>query len=254
MVNKSLKNKKIINSAGASGIGLATAKVCLSRGAYVYLCDIDNKSLNKLNKNPLINKRLFKYNCDASDESQVLDLFKKISKKTKKIDALINNVGVAGPTGSLEKLRSKDWEKTIQVDVNSHFYFTKKSIPLLKKSKNGSIINISSIAGLVGLSNCSAYNASKGGVRLLTKNIAVEYGEFNVRCNSIHPGFMATNMNDPKVVAERGRDINALTDAIPLKRMGTAEDIANCALFLASDESVYVTGSEYTVDAGLTAK
>ena len=78
MVNKSLKNKKIIISAGASGIGLATAKVCLSRGAYVYLCDIDNKSLNKLNKNPLINKRLFKYNCDASDESQVLDLFKKI--------------------------------------------------------------------------------------------------------------------------------------------------------------------------------
>ena len=102
----------------------------------------------------------------------------------------------------------------------------------MREQKNGSIINISSIAGLVGLSNCSAYNASKGGVRLLTKNIAVEYGEFNVRCNSIHPGFMATNMNDPKVVAERG-NINALTDAIPLKRMGTAEDIANCALFLA---------------------
>ena len=80
MVNQSLKNKKIIISAGASGIGLATAKVCLSRGAYVYLCDIDNKSLNKLNKNRHINKRLFKYNCDASDESQVFNLFKKISK------------------------------------------------------------------------------------------------------------------------------------------------------------------------------
>ena len=91
MVNQSLKNKKIIISAGASGIGLATAKVSISRGAYVYLCDINNISLNKLNKHPLINKRLFKYNCDASDESQVLDLFKKISKKTKKIDALINN-------------------------------------------------------------------------------------------------------------------------------------------------------------------
>ena len=132
MVNKSLKNKKIIISAGASGIGLATAKVCLSRGAYVYLCDIDNKSLNKLNKHPLINKRLFKYNCDASDESQVLDLFKKISKKTKKIDALINNVGIAGPTGSLEKLKSKDWENTLHVDVNSHFYFTKNLFLLLK--------------------------------------------------------------------------------------------------------------------------
>ena len=99
MVNQSLKNKKIIISAGASGIGLATAKVCLARGAYVYLCDIDTKSLNKLNKHPLKNKRLFSYACDASDENQVSDLFKKINKKTKKIDALINNVGIAGPTG-----------------------------------------------------------------------------------------------------------------------------------------------------------
>ena len=111
MINQSLKNKKIIISAGASGIGLATAKVCLSRGAYVYLCDIDNKSLNKLNKHPLINKKLFTFYCDAADETQVIDLFKKISKKTKKIDALINNVGIAGPTGSLEKLKSQDWKE-----------------------------------------------------------------------------------------------------------------------------------------------
>ena len=153
-----------------------------------------------------------------------------------------------------EEPSEEEWDKTINVNLKSVFLGCKTFLPDMREQKNGSIINISSIAGLVGLSNCSAYNASKGGVRLLTKNIAVEYGDFNVRCNSIHPGFMATNMNDPKVIAERGRDINALTDAIPLKRMGTAEDIANCALFLASDESVYVTGSEYTVDAGLTAK
>ena len=121
MVNQSLKNKKIIISAGASGIGLATVKICLSRGATVYLCDIDKKSLHKLNKYPLINKRLFAYLCDASNENQVSDFFEKVKKKTKKIDALINNVGIAGPTGSLEKLKSKDWERTIQVDVNSHF-------------------------------------------------------------------------------------------------------------------------------------
>ena len=140
-----IKNKKIIISAGASGIGLATAKICLARGAYVYLCDIDKKSLNRLNKNPLKNKRLFTYHCDASDEKQVSHFFQKVTKKTNKIDALINNVGIAGPTGSLEKLKSKDWENTLHVDVNSHFYFTKKSIPLLKKSKNGSIINLSLI-------------------------------------------------------------------------------------------------------------
>ena len=101
MVNQSLKNKKVIISAGASGIGLATTKICLARGAYVYLCDINNKSLNKLNKHPLKDKRLFSYFCDASDEKQVLDFFEEVKKKTKKIDALINNVGIAGPTGSL---------------------------------------------------------------------------------------------------------------------------------------------------------
>ena len=147
---KTLQNKKIIISAGASGIGLATTKICLSRGAYVYLCDIDNKSIKKLNKHPLKNKRLFIYQCDASNEEQVSLFFDKIKKKTKKIDALINNVGVAGPTGSLEKLKSKDWENTLHVDVNSHFYFTKKAIPLIKKTKNGSIINISSTAGILG--------------------------------------------------------------------------------------------------------
>ena len=135
MVNQSLKNKKIIISAGASGIGLATAKVCLSRGATVYLCDIDSKSINKLNKHPLKNKRLFAYLCDASNEYHVSDFFKEIIKKTKKIDALINNVGIAGPTGSLEKLKSKDWENTLHVDVNSHFYFTKKLFHYLKNLK-----------------------------------------------------------------------------------------------------------------------
>ena len=137
MSDQTLKNKKIIISAGASGIGLATAKICLYRGAFVYLCDLDIKSLNKLNKHPLINKKLFTYICDASNENQVSKFFDKVKKKTKKIDALINNVGIAGPTGSLEKLKSKDWENTLHVDVNSHFYFTKKAIPLLKKSKNG---------------------------------------------------------------------------------------------------------------------
>ena len=123
---KTLQNKKVIISAGASGIGLATTKVCLSRGAYVYLCDIDSKSIKKLNKHPLKNKRLFIYQCDASNEEQVSLFFDNIKKKTKRIDALINNVGIAGPTGSLEKLKSKDWENTLHVDVNSHFYFTKK--------------------------------------------------------------------------------------------------------------------------------
>ena len=132
-MSKILKNNKIIISAGASGIGWSTAKICLARGAYIYLCDNDEKSLRKLNKHPLKNKRLFAYSCDASNESQVSDFFKKIKNKTKKIDALINNVGVAGPTGTMDKLKTKDWEQTLKINVISHFIFSKLAIPMLKK-------------------------------------------------------------------------------------------------------------------------
>ena len=188
MVNQSLKNKKIIISAGASGIGLATAKVCLARGAYVYLCDIDSKSLNKLNKHPLKNKRLFAYLCDASNEYHVSDFFEKVKKKTKKIDALINNVGIAGPTGTIEKLNSDDWEKTLKINVISHFYFTKLAIPMLKKNKGGSIVNISSGAGIMGFPLRSPYAASKWAVIGVTKTLAMELGKYKIRVNAICPG------------------------------------------------------------------
>ena len=128
-----LKNKKIVISAGASGIGWATTKICLSKGAYIYLCDINEKNLNKIRKHPLNNKRLFTYELDASDEYEVGNFFSNIQKKTRKIDVLINNVGVAGPIGTIEKLSSEDWERIFKVNVISHFYFTKLAIPMLKK-------------------------------------------------------------------------------------------------------------------------
>ena len=194
------------------------------------------------------------FKSDFSNSKEITTLWDEFILWSKgHIDVLVNNASFV-KFMSLEKLSEEEWDKTIDVNLKSIFLGCKTFLPNMREQKNGSIINISSIAGLVGLANCSAYNASKGGVRLLTKNIAIEYGDFNVRCNSIHPGFMATNMNDPKVVEARGRDITALTDAIPLKRMGTAEDIANCALFLASDESVYVTGSEFVIDGGTVAK
>ena len=187
-MSKILKNKKIIISAGASGIGWSAAKLFLNRGATVYLCDIDKKLLNKTKKHPQNNKKLFSYECDASNENQVSAFFKKVSKKTKKIDALINNVGIAGPTGSLEKLKSKDWENTLHVDVNSHFYFTKSAIPLIKKSKNGSIVNISSTAGILGFPLRSPYAASKWAIIGITKTLAMELGKFNIRVNAVCPG------------------------------------------------------------------
>ena len=255
MVNQSLKNKKIIISAGASGIGLATAKVCLSRGAYVYLCDIDNKSLNKLNKHPLINKRLFKYNCDASDESQVLDLFKIINKKTKKIDALINNVGIAGPTGTLEKLKSKDWENTLKVNVISHFYFSKYSIPLLKKNKGGAIINLSSTAGIFGFPLRSPYCASKWAVVGITKTLAMELGKFKIRVNAICPGTIKGDRMG-RVIRDKSKFLNVSKkliekEFVSMTSMNTwvyEEDIGRICSFLISNDAPRISGQVIAVD------
>ena len=252
---KSLHNKKIIISAGASGIGLATAKVCLSRGAYVYLCDINDKSLKKLNKHPLKNKRLFVYQCDASNEEQVSLFFNKVKKKTKKIDALINNVGIAGPTGSLEKLKSKDWEKTLHVDINSHFYFTKKAIPLIKKSKNGSIINISSTAGIFGFPLRSPYAASKWAIIGVTKTLAMELGKFNIRVNAVCPGTIKGDRMK-RVIRDKAKFTKVSSKSIEkdfismssMKQWILEEDIGKMCSFLISDDSSKVSGQVISVD------
>ncbi|RPG06548.1 MAG: SDR family oxidoreductase [Pelagibacteraceae bacterium TMED267] len=252
---KSLHNKKIVISAGASGIGLATAKVCLSRGAYVYLCDINDKSLKKLNKHHLKNKRLFVYQCDASNEEQVSLFFNKVKKKTKKIDALINNVGIAGPTGSLEKLKSKDWEKTLHVDINSHFYFTKKAIPLIKKSKNGSIINISSTAGILGFPLRSPYAASKWAIIGVTKTLAMELGRFNIRVNAVCPGTIKGNRMK-RVIRDKAKFTKVSTKSVEkdfismssMKKWIMEEDIGKMCSFLISDDSSKVSGQVISVD------
>ena len=255
MLESSLKNKKIIISAGASGIGWATAKVCLSRGAIIYLCDINIKSLNKLNKHPLKNKRLFAYLCDASNEYQVSHFFKKVKKKTKKIDALINNVGIAGPTGTLDKLKSKEWEKTLHVDITSHFYFTKQSIPLLKKSKFGSIINISSTAGILGFPLRTPYAASKWAIIGVTKSLAMELGRFNIRVNAVCPGTIKGDRMK-RVIRDKAKFKKISYKLVEkefismssMKKWILEEDIAKMCAFLISDDSTKVSGQVIAVD------
>ena len=250
-----LKNKKIIISAGASGIGWATAKICLSRGALVYMCDLNIKLLNKIKKHSLNNKRLFSYKCDASNENEVSNFFKQIKKKTNKIDALINNVGVAGPTGSLEKLNSKDWENTLHTGVNSHFYFTKKAIPLIKKSKNGSIINISSTAGILGFPLRSPYAASKWAIIGITKTLAMELGKFNIRVNAVCPGTIKGDRMK-RVIKDKAKFTkisrkNIEKDFISMSSMKQwilEDDIGKMCSFLISDDSSKISGQVISVD------
>ena len=255
----SLQNKKIIISAGASGIGWATAKVCLSKGAYVYLCDIDNKSLNKIQKHPLNNKKLFSYEYDASDEYEVSSFFDQIKKKTKKIDALINNVGVAGPTGTVEKLNSEDWERTLKVNVISHFYFTKLAIPMLKKNKGGSITNISSGAGIMGFPLRSPYAASKWAVVGVTKTLAMELGKYKIRVNAVCPGTIKGNRM-VRVIRDKAKFLKVSKKLIEKEFISMAsmncwiheEDIGKMCSFLISSDGERISGQVIPVDGNAT--
>ena len=254
-MSKILKNKKIIISAGASGIGWSAAKLFLNRGAIVYICDIDKKLLNKTKRHPQNNKKLFSYECDASNENQVATFFKQVLRKTKKIDALINNIGIAGPTGSLEKLKSKDWENTLHVDVNSHFYFTKNAIPLIKKSKNGSIVNISSTAGILGFPLRSPYAASKWAIIGVTKTLAMELGKFNIRVNAVCPGTVKGDRMK-RVIKDKAKFTKVSTKTVEkefvsmssMKQWILEEDIGKMCSFLISDDSSKVSGQVISVD------
>jgi len=255
----SLQNKKIIISAGASGIGWSTAKVCLSRGAIVYLCDIDNKSLNKIRKHPLNNKKLFSYEFDASDEHEVSNFFQQVNKKTKKIDALINNVGVAGPTGTIEKLSSEDWERTLKINVISHFYFTKLAIPMLKKNKGGSIINISSGAGIMGFPLRSPYAASKWAVIGVTKTLAMELGKFKIRVNAVCPGTIKGDRM-VRVIRDKAKFLKVSKKLIEKDFISMAsmncwiyeEDIGKMCSFLISEDGEKISGQAIPVDGNAT--
>ena len=252
---KNLKNKKIIISAGASGIGWSTAKLFLSRGATVYICDIDKKLINKIKKHPLNNKKLFSYECDASNENQVSAFFKQVSKKTKKIDALINNVGIAGPTGTIEKLKSKDWEQTLKVNVISHFYFSRLAIPMLKKNKTGVIINFSSTAGIFGFPLRSPYAASKWAVVGVTKTMAMELGKFNIRVNAICPGTIKGDRMG-RVIRDKAKFLKVSKKLVEkeflsmtsLKNWIYEEDIGKMCCFLISDDAERISGQIISVD------
>ena len=251
----SLQNKKIIISAGASGIGWETAKICLSKGATVFVCDIDAKSIKKIKKHPLIKKKLFTYECDASDEYEVSEFFNQIKKKTKKIDALINNVGVAGPTGNIEKLNSDDWEQTLKINVISHFYFTKLAIPMLKKNKGGSIINISSTAGIMGFALRSPYAASKWAVIGMTKTMAIELGKFKIRVNAVCPGTIKGNRMT-RVIRDKAKFLkvskkfieNDFLSMSSINSWVSQTDIGNICSFLISNKSERISGQVIPVD------
>ena len=185
----------------------------------------------------------------------MIDFFQLIKSKFKKLDALINNVGIAGPTGTIEKIDSSEWENTLHVNVNSHFYFAKQAIPLLKKSKTSSIINISSGAGIMGFPLRSPYAASKWAVIGMTKTLAMELGKYNIRVNAICPGTIKGDRMK-RVIRDKAKFKKISTkkiesDFVSMASMNSwinEEDIGNMCAHLISDDANKISGQVIAVD------
>jgi NAD(P)-dependent dehydrogenase (short-subunit alcohol dehydrogenase family) len=254
MNRQKLLNKNIVISAAADGIGWSIAEFCMNNGAKVYLSDIDDDKLSLLKDHKNYNKTLFVKKIKANDPDSVKNYYLELKNYISSIDGLINNVGIAGPTGNIENLDIEEWKNTIDVNINSHFYFSKYFIPLLKKN-GGSIINLSSTAGLFGFPFRTPYASSKWATIGLTKSLAIELGEYNIRVNAICPGSVygdrmkrvieakANSMNISE--EELKSDFESMTS---LKTFVDKKDIANMAVFLLSDEAIRVSGQIMTVD------
>ena len=250
-----LLNKKIIISAAADGIGWSIAQECMLNGAIVYLTDKNNESLDEISKHDLYEKQFFLDKVNAHDAQEVENYFIKIKNNVDNIDALINNVGIAGPTGKLEELNINDWKETIDININSHFYYNKFSIPLIKKNNGGSIINLSSTAGLFGFPLRSPYAASKWAVIGMTKSLAVELGEFNIRVNAICPGSVSGDRMK-RVIEAKAESLGVTKESlqkdyesmVSLKTFVDKKDVSNMVVFLLSDEAKKISGQVMTVD------
>ena len=249
----SIKNKKVLITAGASGIGWATAKILDQRGAKVYICDVDKNKVIKINK--LKNSSIRAYQCNVDEINEVKIFFDQIKKNTKKIDCLINNVGIAGPTGSIENLNSENWNQTLKTNVISHFLFTKNSIPMLKKNKGGSIINISSTAGVFGFPLRSPYAVSKAATISFTKTAAMELGKYKIRVNAILPG-VTRGLRMKRVIEAKAKYLGVSKKKIEKDFISMASmncwieesDIGKLCSFLISDDGEKISGQSIAVD------
>ena len=248
-----LKGKVAIISGGARGMGAAEAKLFAREGAKVIICDVleDEGRQTEAEINEVGGDAVF-VKLDVTSQDEWENAVNTAIERFGKLDILVNNAGIIVQS-TIEDMTVELWDKVMDVNAKGVFLGTKTAIPYMKEAGGGSIVNISSISGIVGQDNVNAgYNASKGAVRIFTKAAAVQYAKENIRVNSIHPGPIATPMTaegraDPERVA-------LTAERTPLGRYGEPEEVANAVLFLASDEASYVTGSEIVVDGGYTAQ
>ncbi|OZI22051.1 3-oxoacyl-[acyl-carrier-protein] reductase [Bordetella genomosp. 7] len=247
---------RVLISAGATGIGASMARAFHEAGARIHLCDIDGASLDRLGAElPGVTTTL----ADAALARDVEAVFDDIANTLGGLDVLVNNVGIAGPTGPIEALGHADWERTVAVNLNSHFYFARRAVPLLKASPHSPcMIAMSSVAGRLGYPLRTPYASTKWAVVGMMKSLAIELGPHGVRANAILPGTVEGERMRGVIAARAaasGRSEKAMREEylrkISLRRMVTADDISATALFLCSPAARNITGQAISVDGNM---
>ena len=247
-----LKNKVAIITGGGSGIGRATSLLFAREGAKVivadYMAEGGNDTVRQIKA---VSGEATFVQADVSQSAEVRTLIATAVRAYGRVDVLFNNAGIEGPSAKLANYKEEDWDRVIAIDLTAVYLGMKYVIPEMIKQGGGVIISTASVAGMVGFPGSGAYAAAKAGVINLTRLAALEYADKNIRVNCICPGVISTPMVD-RVMGSRPRE-NAIR-LEPIGRLGQPEDIANAALFLASDESAFATGAPFIIDGGYVAR
>lgn len=255
---KRLDGKVALVTGGALGIGKACSLLLAREGARVAVTDINDRELKAVVAQIREEGGEAEYwHMDTVNEDRVKEVFADVARKFGTLDVLVNNAGIAGVNKPTHEVTRKEWEHVMNVNVTGVFLCIKHAVPLMRTAGGGSIINLSSIYGIIGAGDLPPYHASKGAVRLMTKNDALFYAHDRIRVNSIHPGFIWTPLvADLAEASEEGAVAfrEHLDGLHPIGHVGEPDDIAYGALYLASDESKFMTGSELVIDGGYTAR
>ena len=247
-----LNGKVAIITGASKGLGLDVAKLFAKNGSKVVITDVnDYDGLLETNKIQNQGDKASYFHLDVTSETDWSHLVSKVIKEFGKIDILVNNAGVYH-RGNLDSTEISDWDRVFSVNAKGVFIGTRAVLPEMKKQLKGSIVSISSIAGIIGSKQSVAYNSAKGAIRLFTKSVAVQYADQGIRANTIHPGPMETGMLNE--LFNTKEESEARRKGIPLGRFATVRDVSNGVLFLSSDEASLITGSELVIDGGWTAQ
>ena len=245
-----LKDKVMVITGGGSGIGRGTAVVCAREGAQVIITGRRKEKLEETAAEiARENGSVLWIPMDISREEDVKGLFEEVYRKFGKIDVLYNNAGIFNTCGrKVADVSAEEFDRQMAVNLRGTFLCCKYVIPYMQMGGGGSIINCSSISGHIGQGNNGVYNVTKGGIEMLTKNIAIDYGPDHIRCNTVCPGYVEIEFNREQFAGQYGR----IASLHPAGRPGFPEDLAYGVVYLASDESLWVTGASFMIDGGYT--